>query len=80
MSATPEDHDNHDEKTAPPPLSEMQFDICDKALQLHGGAGYMNEYPIARFWRDARVSRIYSGTSEIMKEVIGRSLGLGGDK
>ena len=54
--------------------SEMQFEICDKALQLHGGAGYMNEYPIARFWRDARVSRIYSGTSEIMKEVIGRSL------
>ncbi|SCK14304.1 Acyl-CoA dehydrogenase [Variovorax sp. HW608] len=54
--------------------SELQFEICDNALQLHGGAGYMNEYPIARFWRDARVQRIYSGTSEIMKEVIGRSL------
>jgi alkylation response protein AidB-like acyl-CoA dehydrogenase len=54
--------------------SELQFEVCDKALQLHGGAGYMNEYPIARFWRDARVQRIYSGTSEIMKEVIGRSL------
>ncbi len=54
--------------------SELQFEICDQALQLHGGAGYMNEYPIARFWRDARVQRIYSGTSEIMKEVISRSI------
>ena len=42
--------------------------------KLNGGAGYMNEYPIARLWRDARVQRIYGGTSEIMKEVIGRSL------
>ena len=55
--------------------SEMQWEACDAALQLHGGAGYMNEYPIARLWRDARVSRIYGGTSEIMKELIGRSLG-----
>ena len=55
--------------------SEMQWDACDTALQLHGGAGYMNEYPIARLWRDARVARIYGGTSEIMKELIGRSLG-----
>ena len=39
--------------------SEMQFALCDAALQLHGGAGYMNEYPIARLWRDARVTRIY---------------------
>lgn len=54
--------------------SELQFEVCDKALQLHGGAGYMNEYTIARFWRDSRVQRIYSGTSEIMKEVIGRSI------
>jgi alkylation response protein AidB-like acyl-CoA dehydrogenase len=54
--------------------SELQCEICDRALQLHGGAGYMNEYPIARLWRDARVSRIYGGTSEIMKEVIGRTL------
>lgn len=54
--------------------SELQGEICDAALQLHGGAGYMNEYPIARLWRDARVSRIYGGTSEIMKEVIGRSM------
>ncbi|MFN6936643.1 MAG: acyl-CoA dehydrogenase family protein, partial [Tsuneonella sp.] len=43
-------------------------------LQLHGGSGYMNEYPIARLWRDARVQRIHGGTSEIMKEIIGRSL------
>ncbi|MDQ3077962.1 MAG: acyl-CoA dehydrogenase family protein [Pseudomonadota bacterium] len=55
--------------------SEMQWDACDAALQLHGGAGYMNEYPIARLWRDARVARIYGGTSEIMKELIGRSIG-----
>jgi len=55
--------------------SEMQWDACDIALQLHGGAGYMNEYPIARLWRDARVARIYGGTSEIMKELIGRSIG-----
>jgi alkylation response protein AidB-like acyl-CoA dehydrogenase len=54
--------------------TELQFEICDKALQLHGGAGYMNEYPIARLWRDARVQRIYGGASEIMKEVIARSL------
>ena len=54
--------------------TELQWDCCDASLQLHGGAGYMNEYPIARLWRDARVARIYGGTSEIMKEVIGRSL------
>lgn len=54
--------------------TETQWMIVDAALQLHGGAGYMNEYPIARIWRDARVQRIYGGTSEIMKEIIGRSL------
>jgi len=54
--------------------TELQWDCCDASLQLHGGAGYMNEYPIARLWREARVARIYGGTSEIMKEVIGRSL------
>ena len=53
--------------------SEMQWEVVDAALQLHGGAGYMNEYPIARMWRDARVQRIYGGTSEIMREVVGRS-------
>lgn len=54
--------------------SDMQGRVTDIALQLHGGAGYMNEYPIARMWRDARVTRIFGGTNEIMKEVIGRSL------
>lgn len=54
--------------------TEMQWEVTDAALQLHGGAGYMNEYPIARLWRDARVQRIHGGTSEIMKEVVGRSL------
>ena len=54
--------------------TETQWKVMDMALQLHGGAGYMNEYMIARLWRDARVLRIYGGTSEVMKEVIGRSL------
>jgi len=54
--------------------SEMQWQVVDACLQLHGGAGYMNDYPIARLWRDARVQRIYGGTSEIMREVIGRTL------
>ncbi len=54
--------------------TELQWEVCDAALQLHGGAGYMNEYPIARLWRDARVQRIYGGTSEVMKIVVGRSL------
>ena len=55
-------------------VSDVQCEVVDECLQLHGGWGYMNEYPIARLWRDARVSRIYGGTSEIMKEVISRSL------
>ena len=54
--------------------SEEQFALADIALQLHGGAGYMNEYPIARLWRDSRVTRIYGGTSEIMKELIARAI------
>ena len=54
--------------------TELQWITVDAALQLHGGAGYMAEYPISRLWRDARVTRIYGGTSEIMKEVIGRQL------
>jgi alkylation response protein AidB-like acyl-CoA dehydrogenase len=54
--------------------TELQGEICDAALQLHGGAGYMNEYLIARLWRDARVTRIFGGTSEIMKEVVSRSI------
>ncbi|MBY8824340.1 acyl-CoA dehydrogenase family protein [Sphingomonas colocasiae] len=54
--------------------TELQWEVVDAALQLHGGAGYMNEYLIARLWRDARVQRIYGGSSEIMKEVISRTL------
>jgi alkylation response protein AidB-like acyl-CoA dehydrogenase len=54
--------------------TELQFEVCDVSLQLHGGAGYMNEYLIARLWRDARVTRIFGGTNEIMKEVVSRSI------
>ena len=55
-------------------LSDLQGKIIDECLQLHGGYGYMNEYPIARMYRDARVQRIYGGTNEIMKLLISRSL------
>ena len=54
--------------------TDMQGRVIDMALQLHGGAGYMNEYMVARLWRDARVTRIFGGTNEIMKEVVSRSL------
>ncbi len=55
--------------------TETQWRIIDRCLQLHGGYGYMNEYEIARLWRDARVQRIYGGTNEIMLDIIGRKLG-----
>jgi acyl-CoA dehydrogenase len=54
--------------------SEMQGRLLDEFLQLHGGYGFMSEYKISRAWVDARVARIYGGTSEIMKEIISRSL------
>ena len=54
-------------------LSEMQGRVVDTCVQLHGGYGYMWEYPVGRFFADARVQRIYGGTSEIMKELISRS-------
>jgi acyl-CoA dehydrogenase len=54
--------------------TELQVRVADRCLQLHGGYGYMDEYEISRIWRDSRVTRIYGGTSEIMKEIIGRSL------
>ncbi|WP_377702757.1 acyl-CoA dehydrogenase family protein [Pseudoduganella sp. UC29_71] len=54
--------------------TEMQFKVLDRCVQLHGGYGYMWEYPITRAWADARVQRVYGGTSEIMKELISRSL------
>jgi alkylation response protein AidB-like acyl-CoA dehydrogenase len=56
--------------------TELQGRVLDAAVQLHGGYGYMAEYPVARAWADARVTRIYGGTTEIMKEIVGRSLGL----
>ena len=57
--------------------TELQGRVVDRCLQLHGGYGYMNEYPIARAFADARVTRIYGGTTEIMKDIIGKDLGLG---
>lgn len=56
--------------------TELQKRVVDRCVQLHGGYGYMLEYPIAKAYLDARVQTIYGGTTEIMKEIIGRSLGL----
>jgi alkylation response protein AidB-like acyl-CoA dehydrogenase len=56
--------------------SELQKRVVDSCVQLHGGYGYMLEYPIARMYLDARVQSIYAGTNEIMKEIIGRSMGV----
>jgi alkylation response protein AidB-like acyl-CoA dehydrogenase len=56
--------------------TDLQGRVVDRCLQLHGGYGYMLEYPIARAYADARVTRIYGGANEIMKEIVGRSLGL----
>lgn len=58
--------------------SDLQCKVMDECVQLFGGYGYMWEYPITRAYADARVQRIYGGTNEIMKEVISRSMGLGG--
>jgi alkylation response protein AidB-like acyl-CoA dehydrogenase len=56
--------------------AEVQNDILDHCVQLHGGYGYMNEQRVARAWRDGRVTKIWAGSNEIMKELIGRELGL----
>jgi alkylation response protein AidB-like acyl-CoA dehydrogenase len=56
--------------------TDLQGRVVDAGVQLHGGYGYMSEYPIARAYTDARVTRIYGGANEIMKEIIGRSLGV----
>jgi acyl-CoA dehydrogenase len=56
--------------------TELEGRVTDTGVQLHGGAGYMEEYRISRMYTDARISRIFAGTSEIMKEIIGRGLGL----
>jgi alkylation response protein AidB-like acyl-CoA dehydrogenase len=56
--------------------TELLKRVVDRSVQLHGGYGYMEEYPIARMYRDVRIMTIYGGTTEIMKEIIGRSLGV----
>ncbi|GAA3236995.1 hypothetical protein GCM10017691_35710 [Pseudonocardia petroleophila] len=56
--------------------TELQVRVADRCLQLHGGYGYMREHPVGRAFVDARVQTIYGGTTEIMKEIIGRDLGL----
>jgi len=56
--------------------SELEGRVTDECLQLHGGAGYMDEYAISRMYTAARVSRIYAGSSEIMREIVARSIGL----
>jgi alkylation response protein AidB-like acyl-CoA dehydrogenase len=56
--------------------TDLQNKVADMCLQLHGGYGYMTEYPISRAWLDSRVQSIYGGTNEIMKEIVGRTLGL----
>jgi alkylation response protein AidB-like acyl-CoA dehydrogenase len=56
--------------------AQVQNDVLDACVQLYGGYGYMNEYRVARAWRDARVTKIWAGSNEIMKELIGRDLGL----
>ena len=54
--------------------TELQCKVADECLQLHGGYGYMTEYPVARAWTDSRVQKIYAGTNEIMKLIISRAL------
>lgn len=56
--------------------ADVQNQILDRCVQLHGGYGFMNEYRVARAWKDARITKIWAGTNEIMKELIGRDLGL----
>ncbi|MCW2611132.1 MAG: hypothetical protein QOC93_1314 [Actinomycetota bacterium] len=56
--------------------TELQNKVADRCLQMHGGYGYMSEYPISKAWRDSRVQSIYGGSTEIMKEIVGRFMGL----
>jgi alkylation response protein AidB-like acyl-CoA dehydrogenase len=55
-------------------MTELQQDVVGRCLQLHGGYGYMREYPVARAFLDARIQTIYGGTTQIMKEIIGRAV------
>lgn len=54
--------------------TDLQWQVADRCLQLFGGYGYMDEYPISRLWRDARVQRIYGGANEVMQEIVGKAL------
>jgi alkylation response protein AidB-like acyl-CoA dehydrogenase len=56
--------------------TDLQNKVADACLQLHGGYGYMSEFPVSKHWLDGRVQSIYGGTNEIMKEIVGRGLGL----
>jgi long-chain-acyl-CoA dehydrogenase len=56
--------------------AQVQNEVLDHCVQIHGGYGYMREYRVARAWMDARVTKIWAGSNEIMKEIIGRDLGL----
>ena len=56
-------------------ITDLQCKVVDQCLQLHGGYGFMKEYAVARAFTDGRIARIYGGTNEIMKEIIGRSMG-----
>ena len=56
--------------------TDMACEIADECLQLHGGYGYTTEYGVSRAWTDARIGRIFAGTNEIMKELIGKTMGL----
>jgi alkylation response protein AidB-like acyl-CoA dehydrogenase len=56
--------------------TELQNKLAGQAVQLHGGYGYMLEYPVAKAFIDSRISTIYGGTTEVQKEIIGRSLGI----
>jgi alkylation response protein AidB-like acyl-CoA dehydrogenase len=56
--------------------TDLQNKVADSCLQLHGGYGYMSEFPVSKHWLDGRVQSIYGGTNEIMKEIVGRGLGL----
>ena len=56
--------------------TELQKKVADQCLQLHGGYGYMSEYPISKAYLDTRIQTIYGGTTEIMKEIVGRGMGI----
>jgi long-chain-acyl-CoA dehydrogenase len=56
-------------------MTELEWEVVDRCMQMFGGYGYINEYEIAAIWRNSRVQRVYGGTTEILKDLVGRSLG-----